>query len=215
VEAENQEFARLIREAGWTYVRTAEELSLHPGTIGHIVKGRQRVSMTALRLLAERTGGKIQLPGVTASSRASEDGRSVVSVGSWEHELIQLARKLPREVREHLVQTARFLAHGAAAEEGRETVTAPPSRTDVSLDSPTPSPGESGSGTQALAGQQLGKHGATAEDPLVSQRLGDALVAAARSGRAAPRENPKRRTGSSPTGKTSGPSPESGTRTSP
>jgi len=105
--AENAEFARLLREAGWTQSHAAEQLSLSRVSINKIVNGRFRVSMTSLRLLSELSGGAIHLPGFTEGSKQLADGKTQYRATGWENDLIRECRQLTAAQRNLLMETAR------------------------------------------------------------------------------------------------------------
>lgn len=108
LDPENAEFARLLEAVGWTQSHAAEQLGLHRGTINQIVNGKQRVSMTSLRLLSELTGGVIHLPDRTIGSRSVSVGETFYKATGWEHDALHLLRQLPADRRAHVLQIARF-----------------------------------------------------------------------------------------------------------
>lgn len=105
--AENEEFSRLVQEAGWTQEHTAQQLSLNRSSVNKIVNGRIRVSMTSLRLLSELTGGAIHLPGFTQGSKQLADGKIQYLATGWENDLIRECRQLTATQRNLLMETAR------------------------------------------------------------------------------------------------------------
>ena len=107
MEPENEEFARLVREAGWTQLQTAKELDLNRVTVNRIINGGQKVSKTVLRLLVELTGGAIHLPGETHGSRTLSQGETMYRATGWEHDLLQCCRQLRSDQRNLLFETAR------------------------------------------------------------------------------------------------------------
>jgi len=109
MDPENEEFARLLESSGWSQVYAAQQLGLHRGTISQIVNGHQRVSRTSLRLLAELTGGSINLPGEKIGSRMISDGVVPYLAEGLEAELLRLFKQLPKDRRDNLLQTVRFM----------------------------------------------------------------------------------------------------------
>lgn len=107
MEPENEEFARLVREAGWTQLQTAKELDLNRVTVNRIINGGQKVSKTVLRLLVELTGGAIHLPGETHGSRTLSQGETMYRATGLEHDLLQCFRQLRSDERNLLFETAR------------------------------------------------------------------------------------------------------------
>jgi len=109
VDPLNEEFSRLIDFAGWTQAHAAKELGLHPVTVNKIVNGKQRPSVTTLRLLSELSGGAINLPGEKLGSRMMTEGVVPYLAEGLEAELLRLFKQLPKDRRENLLQNARFM----------------------------------------------------------------------------------------------------------
>lgn len=109
LDPENQEFARLLEISGWSQVHAAQQLGLHRGTISQIVNGHQRVSRTSLRLLAELTGGSINLPGERIGSRMMSEGIMPYVAEGLDAEMLRIFKQLPKDRREHAIQSLRYM----------------------------------------------------------------------------------------------------------
>lgn len=66
--------------------------------------------MNTLRLLAELTGGSVNLPGVTIGSRAQSLGYSRDALQPWENDLLRAFGRLGSTRREYLLKVAEWLA---------------------------------------------------------------------------------------------------------
>ena len=110
MDPENEEFARLVREAGWTQLQAAKELDLNRVTVNRIINGGQKVSKTVLRLLSELTGGVIHLPGEIQGSRTLSQGETMYRATGWEHDLLQICRQLKSDQRNLLFEMGRQLS---------------------------------------------------------------------------------------------------------
>lgn len=126
LEPENLEFTRMFAGMHCSQPEVARLLGITSGAVSRYLAGKIRPKRSVLRLLADLTGERLNLPGEEASQQARTQGPRWMA--DWEAEIVRILRTVDPEQRQRAIAAIRDLLQALGPKSRKKPK--PPDRPD-------------------------------------------------------------------------------------